>query len=342
MISRNVAVAALALQLLGAAAPAVALPTPPVQAAASATALPASGAYKIDPTHAQVRMSWNHLGLSNPGAVFETVEGVVRIDEANPERSSVAVRIPVSGVDTGVPQLDADFLTDKFFDAARHPDITFQSRSVERVGLGRAFKVHGDLTGARRHPSRDPGRRSERRGRPSHDRRAGGRLCSHRRPEAFGLRPDRRPAHGERRDQGRDHPRSRRGSSRSLMTDQYLLIGRILLVLLFLQSGITKSIRFQEGLGEVRAKKIPFAHLALLGTIVLQLAGSALLIAGWFTTPVAALMALFTLATAVVFYDFWSVKGEARTAALNGFFEHISIIGGFLILMAAGPGRFVL
>ena len=60
------------------------------------------------------------------------------------------------------------------------------------------------------------------------------------------------------------------------------------------------------------------------------------------TTPVAALMALFTLATAVVFYDFWSVKGEARTAALNGFFEHISIIGGFLILMAAGPGRFVL
>ncbi len=146
MISRNVAVAALALQLLGAAAPAVALPTPPVQAAVSATALPASGAYKIDPAHAQVRMSWNHLGLSNPGAVFETVEGVIRIDEANPERSSVSVRLPVSGVDTGVPQLDADFLTDKFFDADRHPDITFQSRSVERVGLGRAFKVQGDLT----------------------------------------------------------------------------------------------------------------------------------------------------------------------------------------------------
>ena len=32
------------------------------------------------------------------------------------------------------------------------------------------------------------------------------------------------------------------------MTDQYLLIGRILLVLLFLQSGITKAIRFQDGL----------------------------------------------------------------------------------------------
>lgn len=145
MISRNVAVAALALQLLSAAAPAVAMPTPPAQAVA-ATTLPASGDYKIDPTHAQVRMSWNHLGLSNPGAVFETVEGVIRIDEANPERSSVSVSLPVSGVDTGVPQLDADFLTDKFFDAARHPDITFQSRSVERVGLGRAFKVQGDLT----------------------------------------------------------------------------------------------------------------------------------------------------------------------------------------------------
>lgn len=146
MISRNVAVVAVALQVLGAAAPAVAMPATPAQAAVAATALPASGAYRIDPTHAQVRMNWNHLGLSNPGAVFETVEGVIRIDEAHPERSSVSVRIPVSGVDTGVPQLDADFLTDKFFDAARHPDITFQSRSVERVGLGRAFKVHGDLT----------------------------------------------------------------------------------------------------------------------------------------------------------------------------------------------------
>lgn len=146
MISRNVAVAALALQLLTAAAPAVAMPSPPVQAAASATASPASGAYKIDSTHAQVRMTWSHLGLSNPGATFETVEGVIRIDAAQPEQSSVSVRIPVSGVDTGVPQLDADFLTDKFFDGARHPDITFQSRSVERVGLGRAFKVHGDLT----------------------------------------------------------------------------------------------------------------------------------------------------------------------------------------------------
>ena len=126
------------------------------------------------------------------------------------------------------------------------------------------------------------------------------------------------------------------------MPDHYLLIGRILLVLLFLQSGITKAIRFQDGLGEVRGKNIPFPHLALLGTIALQIIGGALLIVGWFITPVAALLALFTLATAIVFYDFWNLQSEARAASLNGFFEHISIIGGFLILMAAGPGRFVL
>lgn len=103
-------------------------------------------AYRIDPTHAQVRMTWNHLGLSNPGATFEQVEGVLMIDEANPSRSTVEVRIPVSSLDSGVAQMDAEFQTEKFFDAARYPNITFRSRSVEFIGLGRSFKVTGDLT----------------------------------------------------------------------------------------------------------------------------------------------------------------------------------------------------
>ncbi|WP_333591176.1 YceI family protein [Brevundimonas sp.] len=146
MISRTAAAAAVIVQLLAASAPALA--APPAQSAPIAATAQAAGpvAYRIDPTHAQARVSWNHMGLSRPGATFETIEGVIRIDTADPTRSSVSVTIPVSGADTGVPALDAMFQGADFFDAARHPNITFQSRAVRFTGLGNRFQVEGDLT----------------------------------------------------------------------------------------------------------------------------------------------------------------------------------------------------
>jgi putative oxidoreductase len=63
--------------------------------------------------------------------------------------------------------------------------------------------------------------------------------------------------------------------------------------------------------------------------------------AGFQTALASLLLAVFTLATAIVFYDFWNQQGTQRTLMLTGFLEHISIIGGFIVLIAAGPGRLV-
>ena len=109
-------------------------------------ALPISGTYALDPTHSQVRATWNHMGLSRPGVTFEMVGGTILLDAARPERSSVSVTIPISGLDTGVAELDRDFLSAKFFDVANHPQATFVSRSVSLTGLGNSFDVEGDLT----------------------------------------------------------------------------------------------------------------------------------------------------------------------------------------------------
>jgi len=140
-ILRAALAAALALSLSGAG-----LTLALAQSAPAAIEAAGARDYAIDPTHAQVRMSWNHMGLSNPGATFETVQGVIRIDPGNPAASRVSVRIPVSSVDSGVPVLDAMFQGADFFDAAAHPDIAFESRAVRFTGLGNAFEVDGDLT----------------------------------------------------------------------------------------------------------------------------------------------------------------------------------------------------
>jgi len=126
------------------------------------------------------------------------------------------------------------------------------------------------------------------------------------------------------------------------MSDYYLLAGRIFIALMFVLSGFNKAIHFQHGLEEVQARNLPFPHLALLATIVVQIICGGAIMIGRYTALSSVALALFTLATAVVFYDFWRRKGSERTIMFTGFLEHISIIGGFIILIAAGPGAFVL
>jgi polyisoprenoid-binding protein YceI len=57
----------------------------------------------------------------------------------------VDVTIDVSTVDTRTPDRDKDLKSDKFFDVAKYPTMTFKSTKVEQAGAGK-LKVTGDLT----------------------------------------------------------------------------------------------------------------------------------------------------------------------------------------------------
>ncbi|HKT98812.1 MAG TPA: DoxX family protein [Paraburkholderia sp.] len=126
------------------------------------------------------------------------------------------------------------------------------------------------------------------------------------------------------------------------MADYALLAGRLFIALMFVLSGLNKLLFFSHGIEEVRAKNLPFPRLALAGTIAVQLVCGVAIMAGYQTAIASLLLAIFTLATALVFYDFWNQQGTQRTLILTGFLEHISIIGGFVILIASGPGRFAI
>ncbi|AVA34726.1 MULTISPECIES: DoxX family protein [Cupriavidus] len=126
------------------------------------------------------------------------------------------------------------------------------------------------------------------------------------------------------------------------MSDYYLFAGRLFIAVMYVLSGANKLLFFSHGLDEVKSRNLPFPQLALSATIAVQLICGLAIMAGFQTTTASLLLALFTLATAVLFYDFWNQEGAQRTLMFTGFLEHISIIGGFALLMGAGPGRFVL
>ncbi|HEX3118366.1 MAG TPA: YceI family protein [Candidatus Acidoferrum sp.] len=110
--------------------------------------LPVSAAtttWQIDPAHTAAQFSVKHLAISTVRGGFSNVKGTVILDDADISKSSVDVTIDVSTVDTRTPDRDKDLKSDKFFDVAKYPTMTFKSTKVEQAGAGK-LKVTGDLT----------------------------------------------------------------------------------------------------------------------------------------------------------------------------------------------------
>lgn len=115
-----------------------------ISQAADLSVVPA-GKYEVDPTHAYINFSYNHLGLSNPKLGFDDFTVDLDLDNTDPTQSSIAVNVDIASVITG-SEVWTDHLTgEKWLDAAAFPSMTFQSTAVEAAGDG-AYKVTGDLT----------------------------------------------------------------------------------------------------------------------------------------------------------------------------------------------------
>lgn len=104
--------------------------------------------YTLDPTHTQVRFTWDHFGFSTPGASFDEVTGSVFVNEQQPEKSRVEVSIPVRSIHTHVPLLDEHLLTKpEFFKVEEHPTITFRSTGIRNADREeQEFDLMGVLT----------------------------------------------------------------------------------------------------------------------------------------------------------------------------------------------------
>src|SRR6266404_782603 len=115
---------------------------------AAALSLPASAAnsnWQIDSAHSSAQFSVRHMAISTVRGAFSKVTGSVVLDDKDVSKSTVEVTIDANSVDTRVPYRDNDLRSEKFFDVAHYPSITFKSKKVEQVAPGK-LKVTGDLT----------------------------------------------------------------------------------------------------------------------------------------------------------------------------------------------------
>ncbi|AWV08470.1 YceI family protein [Marilutibacter maris] len=112
---------------------------------ASAATFAAPVTYDIDPNHTDVIASWSHFGFSHPVAHFGDVDGTIVYDADNVGQSSVNVTIPLSGLESHVPDFNDHLRSADFFDAGQFPEITFKSSKVEAAGDSK-LRIWGELT----------------------------------------------------------------------------------------------------------------------------------------------------------------------------------------------------
>ncbi|VTU26622.1 DoxX family protein [Variovorax sp. PBL-E5] len=122
--------------------------------------------------------------------------------------------------------------------------------------------------------------------------------------------------------------------------DTLALIGRILIAYLFIPAGISKLLGFAGTVGYIASVGLPLPQLGAVIAIIVELGFGIALLLGYKTRWTAFVMALFVLATALFFHNFWAMP-EAKYAMMKlNFDKNMAIAGGLLAFSVLGAGRF--
>lgn len=125
--------------------------------------------------------------------------------------------------------------------------------------------------------------------------------------------------------------------------DVAALVGRVLLAFMFVYSGFGKIGGFEGTAATIASKNLPLPAIATTIAIVVEIVGGLMVVFGWKTRWAAVVVAIYTFFASIFFHNFWAMADAAavRTNTIM-FMKNVSVIGGFLLLYAFGPGRYSL
>jgi putative oxidoreductase len=117
-------------------------------------------------------------------------------------------------------------------------------------------------------------------------------------------------------------------------------IGRVLLVALFIKSGAEKLIDPSGLTGMLSQKAFPMPMLAAYLAGAVELALGIIVAVGWQTRLAAFGLIAFTIVATLLAHNYWDMTGPARRANETAFWKNLAIVGGLLMLIATGAGRY--
>ena len=126
------------------------------------------------------------------------------------------------------------------------------------------------------------------------------------------------------------------------LQDALNLAARLLMVALFLPAGIAKLTGFDGTVGYIASAGLPLPTVGAALAVAVEIGASLALLAGFGTRFAASVLAVFTLAASIFFHAYWAAPADQAYVAQLLFFKNIAVIGGLLMLVAHGAGRWSL
>ncbi|QJW88313.1 YceI family protein [Spirosoma taeanense] len=101
--------------------------------------------WSVDKAHAKLGFEVTHLMLSDVEGNFKTFDATINSAKDDFSDAVVELTADVNSIDTGNERRDSDLKSEKFFDAAKYPTLTFKSTSFRKVE-GKKYRMEGNLT----------------------------------------------------------------------------------------------------------------------------------------------------------------------------------------------------
>ena len=105
----------------------------------------ATTTWAIDPTHSEILFKVKHLLISKVTGQFKQFTATVTTEGDDIATAKVNFSAGIDSISTNNEQRDAHLKNTDFFDAATHPQLTFESTRLEKIEEEK-YKLHGTLT----------------------------------------------------------------------------------------------------------------------------------------------------------------------------------------------------
>jgi len=116
------------------------------------------------------------------------------------------------------------------------------------------------------------------------------------------------------------------------------LVGRVLLVLIFIIAGVGKITGFDGTVGYMQAYNMPAPQILAVLAIIIEVGGGIMVAVGWKARWGAAALFIFVLIASFVFHAFWAVPADQVQMQRIMFLKNLSMMGGLLYVIVYGSG----